>query len=162
MEATELLLFIFPAIIAALTLFFDLKKSDKDDHGNRRSFYQRITFIGYVVIALSITTFVLGLKNQSDSNKKDNQYQIKIDTLNDKSDSLRNDLKIVKDKSEMYYQVLQVLGYKLDTTTVEGRRKTDSLLGVILGQRILLDDTKVNVNLCLADNNFEIMSQTGR
>jgi hypothetical protein len=143
MEFWDIIIYTLPLIIGAITAFIPIK--DEIDKTTPKPLYKRITIWGIILIPVSIFYFVAGIINlyNNDTDKKNDKNEIS---------SLREDVKYIKNQSEIYYRVLTVLGYKLDTTTLQGRRQTDSLLGIIIGQELLLDNTKVNIKPCIDDN----------
>ena len=149
MDEWDVIIYVIPLLIGGLSAFIPLKTEEKTEDGQLLPLHKRITTFGIILIPIALFYFVAGIINLGHRNAEEKNYHNTID-------SLSSNVKEVKSRSETYYQVLVGLGYKLDTTTAQGKRQIDSLITVTKSQRNQLDSTKADLDFCLNDSNLTI------
>ena len=80
---------------------------------------------------LTVTFLVLGIYDLASKSDKEEKYQSTVDSLNGKYDNIQNEFNRLKATNDAYYSLLQVLGYKIDTTKAEGKKNADNLIDII-------------------------------
>ncbi len=144
----KVFLILIPVVMGLLTTFAEVKRKEK----------KRLTKWGITVALLTAVYLGLAvwdnsrvLNEQKQSNDSITLLHRHIDTLNAHTDTLNSHIDSLKGSSDAYYKLLIALGYKLDTSSAEGKHKFDSLMDYL---NMLYPS---NLTFCLSDSNLKEM-----
>lgn len=118
---------------------------------------KRVTIFGVCFGFLVVFYFVFGIKNLVDEKVEEQESKNKID-------SLSINMNYVKGTSDSYYNLLQTLGYKIDTTQKDAKKNADSLMAVIRLQKTRVEVAErivPRLELCADQNNLSLKKLVG-